>query len=540
MEDAPTTVVNMPPINEPGRGSPSSSEDISRPESRIYVPMPDSPQEMPLLQPDDSPLDGDRSGQSLLPHGRPNESSIPLRPSFETLPGTDEGHHSPEYRHPPALDPRGAAPPYFEAISLDDPDATLTDDSPSPIPPVQVSPPEPISRETSSGSTRRRSAFFNLFNSRSNANARPPVPPIPDNIPRSSVSHVRSDSGPSVMSLASTSGDGHARPRSRSTHRPSHSGSGSVFNIGSSAFRTLSRQKSNSNLHPNLTSPSMISLNSISAPLTHTLVKTEFAYPKSGPTPEQLKLISSRETFARFGMPYGADAIAYASHSRVDLSQPPPEFEEFAGPSGHARRGSNLSGVTGEDHSPAVVVTPVSEPEAIPLPESPVLQPVEPAEQLSVPPTTTQHIPAPLQLHPSSPSTSNPPLSAPSPPSAFKSPESTLNRSESRASSYLSFATAEESIHTASVPSTPVIPHLTIPNGNHDIEDEEMNGQSPSSASTTAPSTPRIPSRHIQDGTDTTITPAIPSPLPSATPPPQPDLSSSVNKRDTLRPSHVE
>ena len=33
----------------------------------------------------------------------------------------------------------------------------------------------------------------------------------------------------------------------------------------------------------------MISLNSISSPLTHTVVRTEFTYPKTGLTPEQLK-----------------------------------------------------------------------------------------------------------------------------------------------------------------------------------------------------------------------------------------------------------
>jgi hypothetical protein len=83
----------------------------------------------------------------------------------------------------------------------------------------------------------------------------------------------------------------------------------------------------------NLNSPSLISLASISSPLTHTATRTEFTYPKAGPTPEQLKLISSRESFGRFGVPYGPDAVAFAaSTSRHDLSIPPPDFDTPGSP----------------------------------------------------------------------------------------------------------------------------------------------------------------------------------------------------------------
>ena len=103
-------------------------------------------------------------------------------------------------------------------------------------------------------------------------------------------------------------------------HQPSHSGG------SASMLSLLSRTRSNGNLSAaeHLTSPSLISLHSISSPLTHTLVKTELTYPKGGPTPDQLRLISSRESFARFGRPYGADAIAFAaSTSRADLEPLP-------------------------------------------------------------------------------------------------------------------------------------------------------------------------------------------------------------------------
>jgi hypothetical protein len=51
-------------------------------------------------------------------------------------------------------------------------------------------------------------------------------------------------------------------------------------------------------------------------PLTHALVRSDFRFTKAGPTPEQLKLISSPGSFVRFGVPFGPDVIAYASRSR--------------------------------------------------------------------------------------------------------------------------------------------------------------------------------------------------------------------------------
>ncbi|KAI5117466.1 hypothetical protein M0805_004069 [Coniferiporia weirii] len=128
-----------------------------------------------------------------------------------------------------------------------------------------------------------------------------------------------------------------------SRHRSSQSGgSGSTLGLGL-PFRTLSRQRSNNTLNSglghhagasrsNLTSPSALSLSlaagAISSPLSHTLVRTEIRYPRGGPTAEQIKLISSRESLGRFGVPYGRDAIEHAQHSRHELAlDPPPVFE---------------------------------------------------------------------------------------------------------------------------------------------------------------------------------------------------------------------
>jgi len=115
-------------------------------------------------------------------------------------------------------------------------------------------------------------------------------------------------------------------------HRSSQSG-GSSSTINLPLLRAVSRQRSNNTLNSgagasssrlNLTSPSLLSINSISAPLSHTLMRTDIRYPPGGPTPEQFKLISSREGLEKFGVPYGKDAIEHAEASRLDLPLDPP------------------------------------------------------------------------------------------------------------------------------------------------------------------------------------------------------------------------
>jgi len=195
-----------------------------------------------------------------------------------------------------SLDPRGEAPAYFEVV----------DQEFNPGLPATQQPPPNLS-ETLPEPQQRRSGFRTFLNRMS----------MMSHVPE----HRRAESDQSFIS------NGHRSNRSiisrTSNHRPSQSSS------GPSMFRTISRQRSNQTLNSSihLNSPSLISLNSISSPLSHTLIRTEFTYPKSGPTPEQLKVISSRENFSRFGMPYGPDAIAFAaSSSRQDL-EPPPDFE---------------------------------------------------------------------------------------------------------------------------------------------------------------------------------------------------------------------
>lgn len=131
-----------------------------------------------------------------------------------------------------------------------------------------------------------------------------------------------------------------------SPESPSHMHSRGASTTSLVSILGLGRQRSSASHNssrPNLVSPSMISLNSISAPLTHTAVRTEFAaYPRQGLTPEQLQLISSREGLAKFGRPYGPDAVAFASLSAVDLvtGQRPPDFGAAVGET----KGSGVSG----------------------------------------------------------------------------------------------------------------------------------------------------------------------------------------------------
>ncbi|KAG1873049.1 hypothetical protein DFJ58DRAFT_836862 [Suillus subalutaceus] len=184
-------------------------------------------------------------------------------------------------------DPRGEAPPYFEVVGHDTPN-TL--------------PNEPSASEASTiddAAPGRRSRFSFLFNPFGSPSRNPPISiynraATPD--------HARNGSSLSVASTIS----GHGRNRS---------GSHSTL---LKAFRPHDHSVP-------MTSPSTISLNSISAPLTHTVVRSEFRVPKGGMTPEQIKLITSRNALERFGVPYGPDAVAFSA-SRSNMA-PPPDFD---------------------------------------------------------------------------------------------------------------------------------------------------------------------------------------------------------------------
>ncbi|KAG7099986.1 hypothetical protein E1B28_001779 [Marasmius oreades] len=354
MEDVPihsvTAAVEMPTVEEDGDSELSNSR---------YNLVPESPQDMPLLH------EVDRSTTVLAPSAANSRG----RPSIETMNSNSDESSLMRIDTTPTIDdspdPRGAAPAYFEVVDIGEVPmgnasqitnrtltiATTPDTTQQTQPNDNTNPPSPSRRGTFRfAHIFGRHSSHRASQSHSSATSPPVLPPgIP--VPRNAAAHgqhgrTESAGGLSLTSTVSRSTQASPANRSRSRmsvyHRPSQSSSSLL-----SFVNPLTRKKSSTTLHSinDLTSPSLISLQSISAPLSHTLVKTEFTYPRSGPTPEQLKLISSRENMAgRFGVPYGAEAVRWA-RSRTELvdSEPPPGFEEISGSPGPNGSSTNAS-----------------------------------------------------------------------------------------------------------------------------------------------------------------------------------------------------
>lgn len=277
-----------------------------------YSPMPDSSPSSPLLE--------DNTNAGVLPESLP---SISHRHSGST--GTGDGSVDTSSLAP--VDPvdrnnstpppdRGEAPPYFEVVDGDySVRREVTNASSNDTP---TNPAPATSASNTPSSSPRRSGLRSLLHRMSN----------------SAASHARNNSSVSGVSF-------HSRRR---THARGSS--------AASVFRPVSRQRSinsQNGSRPNITSPSMISLNSISSPLTHTAVRTEFTYPKGGLTADQMRMICSRDSLVRFGVPYGPDAVAFASLSRENLvlGEMPPEFEEIVRPGSGSSSDTNGHSATG-------------------------------------------------------------------------------------------------------------------------------------------------------------------------------------------------
>ena len=220
-------------------------------------------------------------------------------------------------------DPRGEAPAYTEAeagmstISLNDPEAGNVSSD------VIVTP----SPAADKGRSRFNFLMHNPFSTPSNTSGTPSMRS------ESPAQHMRSGSALSRFSTRESHEGSHSRTPSRNNNLHSRSNSNLLR-----AFRSHS---------PGMNAgASTISLDSISAPLTHTVTRAEFHAPKGGLlTPEQIKLITSREGLERFGVPYGADAVAAFSLSREKLAEmgPPPEFESVAEASGSEQRSDEVA-----------------------------------------------------------------------------------------------------------------------------------------------------------------------------------------------------
>ncbi|EKM78412.1 hypothetical protein AGABI1DRAFT_114698 [Agaricus bisporus var. burnettii JB137-S8] len=273
--------------------------------------MPDSSPNSPLLDQDQ------HAAPDIL---APTLPSISHRHSGSTGTGSDSADtsslapiESADHNNPASTTDRGEAPPYFEVV---DGDHTVRRDIANAGPNNASTNPTPAATNSPPSSPTRRAGLRSLLN----------------RVSGSAVSHVRNSSSLSGVSFHSHSRSHGRGPSVASVLRPSS-------RPRSSASHNVSR--------PNLSSPSMISLNSISAPLTHTAVRTEFTYPRGGLTADQMRMISSRDSLVRFGVPYGPDAIAFASLSRENLGEMPPEFEETVAPGGGSNGDTNSNSAVG-------------------------------------------------------------------------------------------------------------------------------------------------------------------------------------------------
>lgn len=329
-QDAEDLSLPLTEVPEPDDDEESSMQSHTRDISDASIPSPNRP----LL---------DENNRSAPP--TPSRRNSRIDSSHHALPHSDE--ESQGLMHQDNVpDDRGEAPPYFEVVEEELQNLPAAVSSPPQSPDINDTQTPPTGPNNPVSPTR--SGFRTFFNRVQHVGA-----------PRA-MGHARGDSAGSSSTQAHD-------PASPSAHRPGHRATPSN---ASSFFRTLSRQRSRSSMGTSarLNSPSLISLNSISPPLTHTVSRTQFTYPKDGPTPEQLKMISSRESIARFGVPYGADALAFASTSMLDVTQPPPDFNTVFGASSSSLNvaGSNASHlslhVRGDSGGAARMSSPLSQP----------------------------------------------------------------------------------------------------------------------------------------------------------------------------------
>ncbi|KAH7925328.1 hypothetical protein BV22DRAFT_1129086 [Leucogyrophana mollusca] len=346
---------------------------------------------------------------------RSDSREVPIRPSMDAGSlGTSHSQESTSSLLEPHLrlsaeDPRGEAPPYFEVVGDGDQNGVVNlNDTPAvtvSVPPTNAGAPDRRSRQ---------SGLFSLFNAFSSS-SRPSPPVQQGRSPTPSSTHTRDASGSS------------GRHRS---HHPSHSGSGSISALSSSALRSL---RLNGNNNP-MTSPSTISVDSISAPLSHTLTRSEFRAPKGGLTPEQIKLITSRGALERFGVPYGPDAVAFSA-SQLSMAAPPPDFDSSQSQTSalHGRSGTSDDNMTERrTESPFSIMQAVGQSSTAAS---------SPERGLAT------HSPS-ASIHGRSPSIPT----GLYPPSSYQPP-----RAASRASTVMTYATAAESVSSDSDgPTTPV------------------------------------------------------------------------------------
>ncbi|CAE6525798.1 unnamed protein product [Rhizoctonia solani] len=334
------------------RQSESDDEDSNENENRDRPQASSSqaPDSRPLLDDDSSPdmprvsLASSSRGRSLNDHpDPPSQSQEPSQLGHESIANTttiassiadteleperDTASHLHPHPHP-----HGEAPSYAEAMSTSHVNLPSTSEidhtaQPSTSTATDDGPAVPADADATVR-PKRKSVFrhLNRFNiNKPSGSANPPTEAV-------------------EMTPARTSTSTHRPSGSLSTHRPStslsthqHKPSPSLSSLSLILTRSQSPTMSRTSLN-------------ISAPISTTLVRTELSYPRAGPTPEQIRFLSSRESLGRFGMPYGEQAIA-AAKSREYLPpvyKPRTDAGASASPSGSGAGAGAAVGGGGE------------------------------------------------------------------------------------------------------------------------------------------------------------------------------------------------
>ncbi|GAA6002906.1 hypothetical protein JCM10207_001890 [Rhodosporidiobolus poonsookiae] len=234
---------------------------------------------------------------------------------------------------------------------------------------------------------------------------------------------------PSPSTSPSASGIGLGRPRSSTLQRMLASRNASSSSLGTSPgaggvtgrspYGQLGGDASASMRR--LASGSSTSVNKaeIGAPLPNSFVHSSFVFPRSGPTPQQVAFISSRDSLGAFGYgagvaspPFSSPPTFEAATSSTDLSAPALER-----PQGRGRSASSASRISSSPLARVDTLTPPPSPTrarapALVMPTPPPMQPQEEDE-----PKETWHGPAqplsPPSLPPLAPSTAAEPAPAP-------------------------------------------------------------------------------------------------------------------------------
>ncbi|EJD51999.1 hypothetical protein AURDEDRAFT_111530 [Auricularia subglabra TFB-10046 SS5] len=326
---------------------PTVTEGI-RPSMDSEETMPEENVQTPLLERD--------------PREMPFSNAVPPERGTGHSPHSAASPDSPDFNASSRSVNLGDAPPYFEAVS-DDRTGQLTHRT---LP--SASSATAAAATTGAPLQRSQSLFRTLFSR-----------------DQTSPTNQNADGQPAVQ--------GHRSSTSLSSLRPSLS---------------LYRSRTNESEDPHR--QSQIALRNISAPLAHTVVRTEFTFPKTGPTESQIKFLASRESLGRFGLPFGDEARAE-----------PPSFDTLAPSSsspslhttGHGRRPSGASSIalTSDEHA----ASPPAASEPLPAPSSSPQPSEEPAPPPSRLPDVAHHprLPEIITSRPTPPATPAPPPTNP-------------------------------------------------------------------------------------------------------------------------------